>query len=452
MTNPNGTQIAFTYDADGNRISKAVTSGSTTTTIKDVYALGRVDHQTDDSGTILATFTYDAGGAPASVVVGSPASGPRYYYVYNGHGDVVALTDSSGNVVASYAYDAFGVLTSSSESFPGGWSNPYRYDGGERVRYDAETGLYWMSVRAYDPTLGRFISHDPLGRLAAMGLDTQPYVYVSNNPVNWTDPSGLLLINRPLHDGDSGAAVTAKVAAKAAVAAVKRVVAAKPAAFSKKVSKSVSKPTRVLKPAASPVRPSSPQRPQGDGSICGIEGVVFCVGGSQNGELFSLAAKGAMTSALLAKGWIGLSTLADFLENLRDEVVNAWEGVVTQSGTASGILGSIAGGAVGFMCIQFWVVCVPTTAVAGYEIGKGIAEDNTRKLIEPLVGRLNSMIGTLKTKSNVLLSQGDTTSEFLLMVHRPNTSDRRYEPWQDDFLTLSPFCMSCPPIGGNPPV
>ena len=35
--------------------------------------------------------------------------GPRYYYVYNGQGDVVALTDSSGNVVASYSYDAFGI-------------------------------------------------------------------------------------------------------------------------------------------------------------------------------------------------------------------------------------------------------------------------------------------------------------------------------------------------------
>ncbi|MEO7020730.1 MAG: hypothetical protein ABI234_11315 [Ktedonobacteraceae bacterium] len=51
------------------------------------------------------------------------------------------LTDSSGTVVASYSYDAFGALLSSSESFPSGWSNPYRYDG--------EMGLYWMSVRAY---------------------------------------------------------------------------------------------------------------------------------------------------------------------------------------------------------------------------------------------------------------------------------------------------------------
>ncbi len=68
--------------------------------------------------------------------------------MYNGYGDVVALTDSSGTPKASYTYDAFGALLSSSENF-GGWSNPYRYDGADLVRYDGEMALYWMSVRAY---------------------------------------------------------------------------------------------------------------------------------------------------------------------------------------------------------------------------------------------------------------------------------------------------------------
>jgi len=138
------------------------------------------------------------------VVLGDPNSGPRYDYASDGQGNVVAVTDSSGNVVASYAYDAFGALTSSSENFPNGWSNPFRYDGAQGVRYDLETGLYWMRVRAYDPALGRFLSHDPLGRLAALGLDTQPYVYAGNNPVNWTDPSGMLFIGSPNRGGGGG--------------------------------------------------------------------------------------------------------------------------------------------------------------------------------------------------------------------------------------------------------
>ena len=190
VSEPGGMTIQYTYDADGDRISKMLTDGSTVTTIKDVYALGHLSEETDGSGNVLASFTYEDSGRPASVVLGDPSTGSRYYYVYNGHGDVVALVDASGNVVANYTYDAFGVITSSSENFPNNWSNPYRYDGADGVLYDGETGLYWMSVRAYDPTLGRFISHDPLGRLAAEGVDFAPYVYADNNPLIKTDPSG----------------------------------------------------------------------------------------------------------------------------------------------------------------------------------------------------------------------------------------------------------------------
>ncbi|MHB9095333.1 MAG: hypothetical protein ACYC21_11720, partial [Eubacteriales bacterium] len=32
-------------------------------------------------------------------------NGQTYYYVFNGHGDVVALTDANGVKVASYRYD-----------------------------------------------------------------------------------------------------------------------------------------------------------------------------------------------------------------------------------------------------------------------------------------------------------------------------------------------------------
>lgn len=99
------------------------------------------------------------------------------------------LVDASGNPVASYAYDTWGNLTSASESFANGWSNPYRYDGRDGVRYDAVDGLYWMRVRAYNPTIGRFISHDPLGRAPLFFAD-QPYAYVGANPVSNVDPSG----------------------------------------------------------------------------------------------------------------------------------------------------------------------------------------------------------------------------------------------------------------------
>ena len=67
---------------------------------------------------------------------------------------MVALVDGAGNVAASYGYDVWGALTSVTERFANGWTNPYRYDGYERVRYDAETGLYWMSCAPTTPHWG----------------------------------------------------------------------------------------------------------------------------------------------------------------------------------------------------------------------------------------------------------------------------------------------------------
>lgn len=195
ISRPDGSTVSFSYDADGNRVSTSVTTGGstpTTTGVKDVYQVGHLAAQTDLAGNLLATFTYDSDGVPTSVVVGSdPNYSPRYYYVYNGHGDVVALVDANGTVVAHYHYDEFGNLTDNSETIPNanGWVNPYRYDGRDGVRYDAETGLYWMSVRVYDPALGRFLSRDPLGR-APLFFANQPYVYAGNNPLINVDPSG----------------------------------------------------------------------------------------------------------------------------------------------------------------------------------------------------------------------------------------------------------------------
>ena len=55
----------------------------------------------------------------------------------------------------------------------------------------AETGLYYLQSRYYDPELGRFISAD--GQISGVGGDLLGYnqfAYCFNNPVNMTDATG----------------------------------------------------------------------------------------------------------------------------------------------------------------------------------------------------------------------------------------------------------------------
>jgi RHS repeat-associated protein len=48
-------------------------------------------------------------------------------------------------------------------------------------------GLYYYKARFYAPQLGRFLQTDPVGGADDLNL----YAYVGNNPINFTDPSGL---------------------------------------------------------------------------------------------------------------------------------------------------------------------------------------------------------------------------------------------------------------------
>ena len=51
---------------------------------------------------------------------------------------------------------------------------------------DAESGLHYNRFRYYEPDVGRFVSHDPIGLIGGVNLYRQ-----GKNPVNWTDPVGL---------------------------------------------------------------------------------------------------------------------------------------------------------------------------------------------------------------------------------------------------------------------
>jgi len=109
-------------------------------------------------------------------------------------GSITQISNNSGNLAAEYSYDAWGRMrnplywTIYPQCLQLAMSYGMRgYTGHEHLN---QFGLINMNARLYDPVLARFIAPDPF---VGSGLtnDFNRYVYCRNNPLMFTDPSGM---------------------------------------------------------------------------------------------------------------------------------------------------------------------------------------------------------------------------------------------------------------------
>jgi len=147
-------------------------------------------------GSTVYHYQYDSYGNIARISYEDGTSIPTYYPVCNARGDVDAIYNSAGTLVARYIYDAWGGIISIQNASGTeitnqdhiAHRNPFRYRG---YYYDAETGLYYLQSRYYDPVTSRFINAD--GEISGIGGDFRGYnlySYCMNNPVMLSDPNG----------------------------------------------------------------------------------------------------------------------------------------------------------------------------------------------------------------------------------------------------------------------
>ena len=121
-------------------------------------------------------------------------------YIHKDHlGSVEGVTGAAGARARTLAHDPFGdrrkgdwtaALTPAEVSALAGSSDP-RTRGHTGHEHLDRTGFIHRGGRAYDPTLGRFLSPDPLVGNRGSAQSWNGYSYVSNSPMSFVDPSGL---------------------------------------------------------------------------------------------------------------------------------------------------------------------------------------------------------------------------------------------------------------------
>ena len=119
------------------------------------------------------------------------AGGATVTYIYtDGQGSPVAEADGAGNITATFDYTPFGsTLLGAQQNGPG-------FTGHVA---DPDTSLTYMQARYYDPSIGQFLSVDPVlpatGSVSSLGA----YAYAENNPIRYVDPTGAVA-----EDGQNG--------------------------------------------------------------------------------------------------------------------------------------------------------------------------------------------------------------------------------------------------------
>jgi RHS repeat-associated protein len=184
---------SYTYNARGRLAQVTAITGATQ------YAINGLGQRVSKIGPAVSTganiFIYDEAGnligeydAKGNVIEetvwfnGMPAGvlkpGAQYYVDPDYLGAPHSITDQSGNLVWTWDRDPFG-----NGAPTGTMTYDLRLPG---QYYDSETRLFYNMARDYNPAIGRYVQSDPIGLRGGIN----PYIYVSSNPINHSDPKG----------------------------------------------------------------------------------------------------------------------------------------------------------------------------------------------------------------------------------------------------------------------
>ena len=164
-----GDEMLGIYDVDNNLLARYTQSGM----------------RTDDTLGVEITT--------AGAAAGLAAYPGQFHFLKDSLGTITDITDNLGIVIQRYSYSSFGKILKVLDESGNETTNPiikphYTFTNRE---VDEEIGLYYYRARYYDAGTGRFLQEDPdPGKLNYPLSHTSKYIYASNSPLSFTDPSG----------------------------------------------------------------------------------------------------------------------------------------------------------------------------------------------------------------------------------------------------------------------
>ena len=165
--------VTLSYDPIGRLYQ---TSGASTTRFG--YDGLNMIAEYNSSDALQRRYVFGPGTDEPLVWYEGTSTSTRRWFHADERSTIVAISDSSGALYAINTYDEHGIPGVSN-------SGRFQYTG---QAWLPELGMYYYRARIYSPTLGRFLQTDPIGFGDRMNL----YTYVGADPVNFSDPLGLM--------------------------------------------------------------------------------------------------------------------------------------------------------------------------------------------------------------------------------------------------------------------
>ena len=184
-------RLEFAYDYMARRIEKKLYVWNVSTSsyqlqsaTKFVYDGWNLVAELDGNNALVRNCVWsasDANGVGGLLLISE--GGSSYLTGYDGTGNMATLVNAgTGAVAASYDYSPFGETIKATGDYAA--RNPFRFS----TKYtDQESGLIYYGYRFYNPSIGRWLSQDPLAEQGGINL----YGFVNNNPENRIDVLGL---------------------------------------------------------------------------------------------------------------------------------------------------------------------------------------------------------------------------------------------------------------------